>query len=57
MNKFWKSFYELPLLGTVKGGGFDCRDGTVDAYEGHKEGVWNRVRGGVEYGILNNESH
>ena len=33
-----------PIPGTVKGGGFDCRDGTVDAFDGHKEGVWNRVR-------------
>jgi len=31
------------VIGTVKGGGFDCRDGTVDAFDGHKEGVWNRV--------------
>ena len=42
------SFYELPLLGTVKGGGFDCRDGTVDAYEGHREGLWNRVKKNME---------
>ena len=40
----YEKVFTLPLQGTVKGGGFDCREGTVDAYEGHKEGVWNRVK-------------
>ena len=31
------------LLGTVYGVGFDCRTGKLQSFEGHKEGIWNKV--------------
>jgi hypothetical protein len=31
------------IIGTVHGGGFDCRTGTKGTFEGTNNGVWNKV--------------
>merc|ERR1719341_2835627 len=41
--------YQVPgsgrwvIIGTVYGAGFDCRSGEVKPFEGHEEGIWNKV--------------
>jgi hypothetical protein len=32
------------IIGTVNGGGFDCRTGEVNTFEGTDNGLWNKVR-------------
>ena len=31
------------LLGTVWGGGYNCKTGEITLFEGEKVGVWNKV--------------
>jgi len=38
-----KSTNKYVLIGTVQGGGFDCRDGNVYTWEGTTDGMWNKV--------------
>jgi len=37
------------LIGTVFGIGFDCRTGKSNSFEGHKEGIWNKVSAHTEW--------
>ena len=37
------------IIGTVVGGGYDCRSGKVAEYYGHKGGIWNKVSHWVDW--------
>jgi len=37
------------LIGTVQGGGYDCRHDTVAVFEGSDNGVWNKVSAHMEW--------
>jgi len=37
------------LIGTVQGGGYDCRYDTVATFEGSDNGVWNKVSAHMEW--------
>jgi len=37
------------LIGTVQGGGYDCRHDTIAKFEGSDNGVWNKVSAHMEW--------
>ena len=37
------------IIGTVFGFGYDCRTGSIDDFEGHKGGIWNKVSYWVDW--------
>ena len=37
------------LIGTVYGGGYDCRTDKVSKFEGSENGVWNKVSAHMEW--------
>ena len=37
------------LIGTVQGGGYDCRRDKVNSFEGSTNGVWNKVSAHMEW--------
>ena len=37
------------LIGTVQGGGYDCRDGTLSNWQGQTDGIWNKVTEHMEW--------
>ena len=37
------------LIGTVQGGGYDCRTGQVSTFEGSRNGVWNKVSAHMDW--------
>merc|ERR1711974_451203 len=40
----WKSpAHRFVLIGTLRGGGFDCRSGQYQEFEGSVNGLWNKV--------------
>jgi len=41
------------IIGTVRGGGYNCKDGEVNELEGHDDGIWNKVSAHTEW-ILEN---
>ena len=40
---FNQSTQSFVLIGTVHGGGYDCKKDKVRSFEGSKNGVWNKV--------------
>ena len=45
-NKTTQSFV---LIGTVNGGGYDCRTDLVDTFEESTNGVWNKVSAHMDW--------
>ena len=43
-SDFCKNVANAKSSGTLHGGGFDCRDGTIGSLEWEGEGVWNKVQ-------------
>jgi len=37
------------LIGTLQGGGYDCREDQVNLFQGYKVGVWNKVSAHMEW--------
>ena len=37
------------LIGTVHGGGYDCRNDRVTKFEGSDNGLWNKVSAHMEW--------
>ena len=37
------------LIGTVQGGGYDCRTDKVNIFEGSENGLWNKVSAHMEW--------
>ena len=45
-NRTRRSFV---LIGTVNGGGYDCRTDQVSTFEGSRNGVWNKVSAHMDW--------
>jgi len=44
-----KTTFRYVLIGTVHGGGYDCRYDTVSNFEGSDNGLWNKVSAHMEW--------
>ena len=46
---FNETTWSYVLIGTVQGGGYDCRQNKVNTFEGSTNGLWNKVSAHMDW--------